>query len=228
MTKRRVHAEPRRRWTVEENAYLRAFYPDTPMPALLAALPGRSMRSIYARVAEWGLKRSAAFLASPAACRLRRGDDRGKPYRFQKGQTPPNKGLRRPGWGPGRMKDTQFKKGERHGTAAQRYQPVGTERVSDDGYLERKVTDTRPFSRRWRFVHLLLWESAYGPVPPGHAIVFVNGDKTDIRLENLACISRADLMRRNTVHNLPAPIPQIVQLRGALVRKINRRQREAV
>lgn len=220
--------QSRRRWTAEEDARLRALYPETPMPELLRAFADRTQGAVYGRVYALGLHRSASFHASPASGRIRPGERRGSSGEFRPGHVPANKGLRRPGWGPGRMKETQFRKGERHGMAAQRYCPVGTERLNEDGYRERKVSDGQPFHRRWRFVHLLVWEAAHGPVPKGHAIVFVNGDKTDIRLENLACLSRADLMRRNTVHNYSAPIPQLVQLRGALQRKINRRTRREV
>lgn len=225
MTKRRLHAEPRRLWTPAEDAQLRALYPDTPMPVLRAALPGRSARSIYQRAATLELRRSDAYLASPAACRLRRGENVGKAHQFQPGHVPANKGLRRPGWSAGRMRETQFRKGERHGVAAQRVQPIGTERVNRDGYRERKINDDLPLQRRWRAVHLLLWESVHGPLPPVHAVVFVNGDRRDIRLENLRLVNRAELMRRNSVHNLPAPLVEVVQLRGALVRQINRRAR---
>jgi hypothetical protein len=91
--------------------------------------------------------KSEAYLASPAACRLRRGDNIGAPYRFTKGHVPANKGLRRPGWGPGRMKETQFRKGERQGRAVKLYKPIGTERVSKDGYTERKINDGLPLQR---------------------------------------------------------------------------------
>jgi hypothetical protein len=125
------------------------------------------------------------------------------------------------------MKTTQFKKGERRGRAACIYQPIGTERLSKDGYRERKISDGMPFQRRWRAVHLLVWEAAHGPLPPGHAVVFRNGDKADIRLDNLDCITRRQLMARNTVHNLPTPLAQTVQLLGALTRQINRRTTHA-
>jgi hypothetical protein len=138
---------------------------------------------------------------------------------------PANKGLRRPGWAPGRMKETQFKKGERRGVAVRLYRPIGTERISKDGYLERKVNDDLPLQRWWRAVHLLVWEAAHGRVPKGHAIVFRNGDKRDIRLDNLQCISRRELMARNTVHNLPKPLAETIQLLGALNRQIRRRTR---
>ena len=46
-------------------------------------------------------------------------------------------------------------------------------------------------------------------------------------LENLQLVTRAELMRRNTIHNYPAPIPQLVQLRGALTRKIRRAEEQS-
>lgn len=214
----------KRLWNPEEDALMRALYPDMPTADLAARL-GRPFESVYRRAWKLGLRKSAAYMASPAACRLRRGDNIGAPHRFPKGHVPANKGLRRPGWHRGRMQETQFKKGHRHGRAAAAYKPIGTERISKDGYLERKVNDALPFQRRWRAVHLLIWETANGPLPAGHAISFKNGDRTDIRIDNLELISRRELMARNTVHNLPAPLPEVVQLIGALKRKINRKTR---
>lgn len=214
----------RRPWSADDDALVRARYPDQ-STAELAQQLGRTLLSTYQRAQKLGLAKTAAYLASPAACRLRRGDNVGAAHRFTKGHEPANKGLRRPGWGPGRMKETQFRKGERTGKAERLYKPIGTERVSKDGYLERKINDSLPFQRRWRAVHLLVWEAAHGPLPAGHAVAFLNGDKSDVRLENLELITRRELMRRNTVHNLPAPLPQTIQLLGALNRKINRRAR---
>jgi len=65
------------------------------------------------------------------------------------------------------MAATQFKKGDRLGAAQHNYVPIGSLRVSKDGYLERKVTDDPSFvpNRRWVSVHRLVWEAAHGPVP---------------------------------------------------------------
>jgi len=120
------------------------------------------------------------------------------------------------------MKDTWFKKGERRGVAVRLYRPIGTERISKDGYLERKVNDALPLQARWRAVHLLVWEAAHGRVPKGHAIAFANGNRRDIRPDNLQLISRRELKARNTVHNLPKPLADTVRLLGALNRKIRR------
>jgi hypothetical protein len=212
----------RRPWTDRERATLARLYPDT-RTNLIACRMRRSIESINGKAALLGLRKSAAYLASPAACRLRRGEHPGKATQFRKGHVPANKGLRRPGYAPGRMAETQFRKGERSGVAVALYRPIGAERISKEGYLERKINDDLPLQRRWRAVHLLIWEAAHGPVPPGHAACFRNGDKADLRLANLEIVSRRELMLRNSVHNLPKPLAEVVQLRGALIRQINRR-----
>lgn len=212
----------KRLWSRADDAALRRRYPGEPT-ARLARVLRRTTCAISARAGLLGLHKSATYLASPAACRLRRGDHVGAAFRFAKGHVPANKGMRRPGWFAGRMRETQFQRGAR----PQTWVPVGTEVVDSDGYRKRKVSDdrTQPSRFNWRFVHVLTWEAAHGPVPPGHAVVFKNGNRADIRLENLDLITRRALMARNTVHNLPAPLAQTVQLLGALNQQIRRRTR---
>ena len=213
----------KRLWNAADTVLVVARYPHERTSTLARELR-RSVRAVYGRASLLGLTKSAEYMASPDACRLRRGDKVGAAFRFKKGHVPANKGLRRPGWAPGRMKQTWFKKGERRGVAVRLYQPIGTERISKDGYLQRKINDDLPMQRRWRAVHVLLWEATHGPVPKGHAIAFRNGDKSDIRLDNLECISRGELMARNTVHNLPKRLVETIQLLGALNHRIRRRR----
>lgn len=216
----------RRPWTSAEDAIVVAQYPHEPT-LTIASLLGRSLRSVYQRAAKLGLTKSAAYLQSPSASRLRRGDNVGAAFRFPKGNVPYNKGLRRPGWGPGRMKETQFKPGQ----PGSRWMPVGSTRLVD-GYLYTKVGDVRttkagvgfvPWTRNWKLTHHVLWEKHRGPIPAGHALVFLNGDRRDIRLENLELIPRGQLMARNTVHNLPKPLATTIQLLGVLKRQIRKR-----
>jgi HNH endonuclease len=217
---RRRRYFPHRRWTAAEAREAVRRYPHEPTK-VLAERFGRPMYQVYQFAARHGLSKTAEYLASPAASRLRRGDNVGAPYRFPKGHVPHNKGLRRPGWFRGRMRETWFKRGALPHT----WVPVGTEVLDPDGYRKRKVTDNRKLASRfnWKFVHVLTWEKAHGPVPRGHAVAFRNGDRRDIRLENLELVSRRELMRRNTVHNLPKPLAQVIQLHGALTRQIRRR-----
>jgi hypothetical protein len=221
----------KRLWHPAEDALLVARYPHEATEVLARDLR-RPLSSTYQRALKLGLRKTAAYLAGPAACRLRRGDNVGVASRFQKGHVPANKGLRRPGWGPGRMKETQFRKGERRGVAARNWRPVGTILADPEGYLRIKVREAQPGEaygfgnpRVWPLLHRHVWEAAHGPLPKGHAIAFRNRDRKDVHLDNLECISRRELMARNTVHNLPKPLAAAVQLLGALTRQIRRRTR---
>lgn len=205
----------RRPWSPEDEQLLRELYPNTPTQALADRF-GREIRSVYAKAKAMGLAKSAEYLASPFAARLRAGDGRGKATRFKAGHTAWNKGQTyQPG---GRAKETQFKPGN----VPHSMKPIGSEKWRD-GYLWRKVSDDQPVARfNWREVHRLLWEEHNGPIPEGHAVVFRNGDRTDIRIENLEIITRQELGRRNTVHRLPPELRKVIRTKGALTRRINK------
>lgn len=202
-------------WTESEDEIMRSLYPDNSTVHVAEKL-GKTLSGVYQRARKLGLLKSAAYLDSPAACRLRRGDNPGIAYRYKKGQVPPNKGLRRPGWAPGRMAESQFKKGNR----PHDWRPIGSTRLSKDGYLERKVSDTGYSPRDWKGVHVTTWETINGPVPTGHAVVFKDGNKEHIDIDNLELISRADLMRRNTIHRLPPELKSAIMQAGVLKRRI--------
>lgn len=121
----------------------------------------------------------------------------GRTGQFEKGHVTFNKG--RKGWqAGGRSVETQFKKG-RPAHEARNYLPIGSTRVSKDGYIERKVTDDPSIApaRRWVGEHRLLWEAAHGPIPEGHAVVFLDGDRLNCVLENLRCVHQGVLAHLN-------------------------------
>jgi hypothetical protein len=202
----RSSRQPHRPWSGREDARLRAIFPDR-STAAVAKILGRTLSGAEGRARILGLRKSARYLASPEACRLRRGDNVGAAFRFPKGHVPANKGLRRPGYsvGRGRMQSTQFKKGRLNGRAAELYKPIGTVITDGGGYLIRKICETGRGRQRWEFEHVIIWKRAHGPVPAGHAVCFKDGDRKHIELENLELISRADLMRRNSIHRRRSP-----------------------
>lgn len=137
---------------------------------------------------------------------------------FPKGNRPWNAGLK--GWqAGGRARLTQFKKGNK----PQTWRPVGSERMTDDGTLMRKVSDTRNKKRDWKPVKDLVWMAKHGRIPRGWFVVHRNRDRNDFRLRNLKLVDRAENMRRNTYHRYPKEIARLIQLRGALNRQINKR-----
>ena len=109
-----------------------------------------------------------------------------EPTQFKKGLVPWNKGMKGVNFGG---KRTQFKKGQK----GWNYKPVGSERIDVDGYTWVKVTDPKT----WRMKHVLIWEAANGPVPKGHVVIFADGDKSNIVLDNLLLVSRRELAVMN-------------------------------
>ena len=108
--------------------------------------------------------------------------------RFSLGHAPFNKGLK----GVGGWEPTQFKKGNR----PRNYQPVGSERVNGDGYVDIKTADPN----KWKGKHILVWESANGPVPKRHAIIFGDRNRMNFELENLILVSRKQLLGLNKLN----------------------------
>lgn len=132
--------------------------------------------------------------------RKRKGWKTGRTGRFAKGEAPANKGQKcAPGTGglhPNAQR-TQFQRGVRRGVAVKLYKPVGTERLSKEGYVERKVNDDLPLQARWRAVHLIRWEEANGPVPDGHCLKCLDGRRDNTEPANWQLIPRALLPRLN-------------------------------
>lgn len=134
------------------------------------------------------------------ALRKRNGWKTGRTGQFAKGSQPHNKGVRCPEGVGGRHPNackTQFQKGNRTGRANENYQPIGTERVTEDGYRERKIHDRLPMQSRWQLVQRLEWEAAHGPVPAGYALKCLDGNKLNCDPSNWSLVSRGVLARLN-------------------------------
>lgn len=71
--------------------------------------------------------------------------------------------------------------------------PVGSERISKDGYIEIKVAEPN----KWKTKHTYLFEKENGPVPKGHKVIFLDGDKRNFNLDNLKLISNAEHLVMN-------------------------------
>lgn len=49
----------------------------------------------------------------------------------------------------------------------------------------------------WENLGRYIWEKHNGPIPENHYIVFLNGDHSDGRIENLACVSKRVVSKLN-------------------------------
>ena len=48
--------------------------------------------------------------------------------------------------------------------------------------------------------HRKVWEDNFGSIPKGYSIVFLDGDKTNYDISNLACLSKNEIARMNQNH----------------------------
>jgi len=204
-------------WTQDEISVLIRDYRDTPTNELAERI-GRTIKSICTKAFSLGLRKSEEYMAGQNSPGWKPGNNLGRATQFKKGSTPHNKGKKGfdPGW---RARAAQFKPGSK----PHNWLPVGTDRINDAGYLERKVTDTGHTCSDWVGVHRLLWIEHYGQIPEGHYVVFINGDKTDLRIENLEAITKREQLARNSIHRFPEELARLCQLKGALQRQINMR-----
>lgn len=217
-------AKATRHWSDDQTRLLMQLYPDTPMPELIQQL-GFTASAIYNKAGALGLRRSPEYLASEHACRLRKGDNVGAEHRFKPGQTSWNKGKK--GWqAGGRSAETRFKPGTINGSAADRLKPVGFERVTDDGILQRKIRADGPPHRRWQSVHEIIWEEHNGPRPAGHLVVFKDGNRHNFSPDNLELITRAENCRRNSIHNYPPELKHAIRELKKLKRTIEEKSNE--
>lgn len=117
-----------------------------------------------------------------------------EPTQFKKGHAPANKGQKGISY-PG-MEPTQFKKGNR----PYNWVPLGSERITKDGYIQVKIDDGK-FQHNWKGKHILVWEEHNGPLPQGHVVIFGDGNNRNFEPGNLLLVSRKQLVRLNQ-HNL--------------------------
>ncbi len=109
--------------------------------------------------------------------------------KFEKGHIPQNKGKKMSAEMYEKVKHTMFKKGH----IPQNHRPVGSERVNVDGYIEVKVKGPNI----WELKHRLVWERANGVIPKEAGIIFLDGNKLNCSIDNLRCVTRAELLYLN-------------------------------
>jgi hypothetical protein len=211
----------RKKWrpSQDELELVRREFP-TMRTADLAARLGVAYHQVAKLADRLGLRKSDAWLNGAQGGRL--DGVRGMGTRFQKGHVPWTQGRKGVTFSP----TTTFKPGNR----PTNYMPIGSFRIGS-GYLQIKLTDTGYPPRDWVMYHRHVWERAHGAIAARHVIVFRDGrrrtDPAEVTLEVLECITRAEHMRRHTYLKYGESIAQLVRLRGAITRQINRKGKQA-
>lgn len=189
------------RYTEEEHKFLREFIPGHTCSEIAKAFTEkfrviRTLSDIKAYMGNYKLKN-------------------GIDSRFKKGHVSPNKGKK--GFYQGSEKGW-FKKGN---TPAN-HRPVGSERVSKDGYIEIKTAEPN----KWRLKHRVIWEEANGPIKKNECLIFRDNNKTNCSLDNLILISRATLviMNKDSLYHLTGEEKDVAVNLARLKTAINSRK----
>lgn len=109
---------------------------------------------------------------------------------FKSGDTPWNLGVT----GYMGANATSFKKGQ----TPKNHRPVGSERITKDGYIEIKIAEPNV----WQLKHIVEWQKVNGKLPKSHCIRFLDNDRANCHIDNLYCIHRGVHARVN--HKNPA------------------------
>ena len=123
-----------------------------------------------------------------------------KQGRYMKGHIPANKGVK----GKRCSKETEFKKGDKPKT----FKGFGVKKLTKNswgnGYVvtideQREVKSRgRTYMRSKNITYAsYLWRENIGEIPKGY-VIYNTGDRDDIKLENLACITRGMLLSVNS------------------------------
>lgn len=136
--------------------------------------------------------------------------------RFYKGHEPWNKGIKGRNNAP---EHTLFKPGH----LPANHKPIGWTRVDSEGYHWMKIAEGL---KGWVMIHRLAWEMENGPIPEGKFLRFIDGNKDNWQVENLALVDRESNMRLNTIHRYPEEVKVAMKILSKLKRKIQTHGKE--
>ena len=144
--------------------------------------------------------------------------------RFKKGHLTHNKGKKQIEYmskeAIERTKLTRFKKGNR----PINYRPIGSERITKNGYIEIKIDDPN----RWQLKHRYLYEQENGKIPDGYNLIFLDGNKRNLNLSNLKLVSKAEdlIMNNNKLFTSNSELTKSGVLIARVIDKVNKKKNE--
>ena len=171
---------------------------------------------VYNRAFAMRIKKDPVYLRST---QFPAGYLGGKATQFKKGQIPPNKGQKMSKEVFEKVSATMFKKG----SVPSNTQPVGT-------INKRKDTNGKFYSyikvanQNWQLLNRYLWEQNFGKIPPGMIVIFKDNNEDNFEISNLELISKKENMNRNSMHQYPLEIKQILILKNKLIKKTTKWQ----
>lgn len=201
-------------WTEQEIKFLTDNYPNM-KTADIAAIMNRPIGGVNGKAYDLKLKKSFKHMKALLEIEAKKLAEAGKQYQFKKGQVSHNKGQKMSKELYEKVKRTMFKPGNKPGNIKK----VGAERIDHEGYTYVKLADAD-----WVLKHRHVWEQVNGPVLANHVVIFKDNNMHNFDINNLQMISQKENMLRNTIHQYPQQIQELIKLKNKLKKKINEKQ----
>lgn len=137
----------------------------------------------------------------------------------KKGHVPFNKGLNQTDYmtpeAIEKTKKTRFKKG---------VVPLNTKkdgcivgRADSKGRVYQYI---RISKNNWQLLHRNIWEKVNGPIPSDCVLIFIDGDTSNVSIDNLKLITKIENMYRNSNYSYPEEIIPVMVLNRKLENKL--------
>lgn len=144
--------------------------------------------------------------------------------RFEKGHIPENKGKKWDDYMPKEKQEncrkTTFKKGNKPSNAVdigEEHMRYSGSKPDDLGYLHVKVCDGKG-NKNWIPKQRYIYELHHGPIPPGHKVIFADGDRFNFDIDNLILVSTSEELLMNR-HNLRFENKELTKT-GSMIAKV--------
>lgn len=172
--------------------------PDDKVDAFIKLIPGRSSGEIQQLAkSKLGVDISITQVRS---WKKNHKVPSGYDTRYRKKQASTTKGMKWADFGIERFENsikTQFKKGN----IPKNRSEIGQLKQRSDGYVWIKTQDGA-LNHNWVQYHRFIWEQAHGPIPEGMKIIFLDGNRSNCKLENLELVSEEVLGTANKWYGL--------------------------
>lgn len=139
---------------------------------------------------------------------------------FKKGQVSFNKGKTWADYMPEESAKRSLKNAFKKGNVPKNHRPVGSERITKDGYTEIKIAEPN----KWELKQRVIYIENFGNVPDGHNIIFLDGDRSNLDITNLKAISRAEdlIMNKNGFFTKDKEVTEVGANTAKLLNKLNK------
>ncbi len=202
-------------WTPEEDEILRREHGKLTVEQLYNLLPDRSRSAIKNRRNTLGLRLDDTVRA-----------ERSTIGQFKKGNIPFTKGKKQTDY----MSNEAIEKTKighfRKGWQPRNTKFDGAESLRIEVGTQRKYLYIRLQRNKWVEKHRLIWEQEHGKIAPGYNIVFKDGNTLNCTIENLECISDAEIMARNTIRRFPIEVQETIHALHKLKNRIKKYEKQ--